>query len=410
MNRELLVLPGQNVTFMCRVATPLQYCRAEIPGLNPINLSPKKKDPQVYYVGDGLSRGECGFVINRVQETNNGEVKCSIGIEEESKESFGVMRLIVAREPKQPELDLSRGTDKLSVYKLDDELLASCIVKDGRPVANISWFLDGEPLPGDELSMPTIIDLAKENLHSQVQNLTRRLQASDNGKSLRCVAYHPAYPNGRSETSRQLDVKYPPLPQPNPIDLFGYKIGQIGSITVDVEANPKPQIEWTVNGQKIREGSSDNTGRIEASNAQDLGQGKYRVDLRIANINKEDTEKVYILTAYNDMGSQDYSTRISTSPEPEGLEIGLGSIIGIVVAVCVVIVVVVTLIFARMTGKWCFSGGATVIDYTTGDGVHHHSDATGVDGVDNPHHNNSQEYINGNDLPIKKDLKTDTAV
>lgn len=55
--------------------------------------------------------------------------------------------------------------------------------------------------------MPTVIDLAKENLQSKVQNLTRVLQASDNGKHLRCVAFHPAYPEGRAETSRQLDVK-----------------------------------------------------------------------------------------------------------------------------------------------------------------------------------------------------------
>lgn len=104
-------------------------------------------------------------------------------------------------------MDLSRGTDSLNIYKLNDVLQASCVVRDGRPVANISWYLNEEPLYNSEVSMPTIMELAKENLQTKVQNMTRVLQASDNGKSLRCVAFHPAYPEGRAETSRQLDVK-----------------------------------------------------------------------------------------------------------------------------------------------------------------------------------------------------------
>lgn len=55
--------------------------------------------------------------------------------------------------------------------------------------------------------MPTVIDLAKENLQSKLQNLTRDLQPSDNGKFLKCVAFHPAYPGGYAETKRELDVK-----------------------------------------------------------------------------------------------------------------------------------------------------------------------------------------------------------
>lgn len=45
--------------------------------------------------------------------------------------------------PKAPEIDLSKGQDSLRVYKINDILQASCIVKDGRPVANISWYLGG---------------------------------------------------------------------------------------------------------------------------------------------------------------------------------------------------------------------------------------------------------------------------
>lgn len=71
----------------------------------------------------------------------------------------------------------------------------------------ISFILDNEALSETGLKMPTVIDLAKENLQSKLQNLTRVLQPSDNGRYLKCVAYHPAYPSGSAETKRQLDVK-----------------------------------------------------------------------------------------------------------------------------------------------------------------------------------------------------------
>jgi hypothetical protein len=93
-----------------------------------------------------------------------------------------------------------------------------------------------------------------------------------------------------------------------------------------------------------------------------------------------------------------------------GIELGIGGIIGIVISVMVVILLVFILVFAKVTGRWCFSDGATVIDYTTGDSSHHvTADGVSGDGVDNPHHQVSQEYINGNDAK-KDEKKINTAV
>lgn len=55
--------------------------------------------------------------------------------------------------------------------------------------------------------MVTIVDNAKEDLYSIVQNFTRKLRGSDNGKQLRCVAVHPALSSHNNEVSRQLDIK-----------------------------------------------------------------------------------------------------------------------------------------------------------------------------------------------------------
>ncbi|XP_030746572.1 centrosomal protein of 290 kDa [Sitophilus oryzae] len=172
--------------------------------------------------------------------------------------------------------------------------------------------------PIDELPMPAILELAKEHLLTKVQNLTRKLRASDNGKFLRCVAYHPAYPGQVGESKRRLDIKYAPLPQGQTIEAYDYGIGKTGEINVTVEANPRPSFEWTVDGQRIREGSHDNTGIMEAEFARELGNGRYLAVLRIARIGKQDTEKVYILKAYNDQGSQEYRVKISTNSEPKG--------------------------------------------------------------------------------------------
>ncbi|KAL1502118.1 hypothetical protein ABEB36_007310 [Hypothenemus hampei] len=393
---------------MCRVAVPLQYCRVEIPGLKSYNLNRGMSNSDVSYYGEGLEAGQCGFTIHRAKDENNGEIKCTLGIASEAQESVGTMSLIVARAPKPPELDLSRGADHLNVYRVDDNLQATCMVRDGRPVANISWYLDEDPIDINELGMPTVVDLAKENLQSKIQNLTRRLRATDNGKFLRCVGYHPAYPEGQAETKRRLDIKYAPLPQRQPIEEFGYEVGKTAVINVTIEANPRPSFEWAVNGQKIREGSHDNTGMIQAEMARELGNGRYVATLRLARINKQDTEKDYILTAYNDQGTEEYTVKISTNPEPKGYEIGVAAIIGIVAAVLFVILVISLVVFAKINGRWCFSGGATVIDYTGGDQQHHPNLTS--DGVDNPHHQVSTEYINGNGDLIKKDEKINTAV
>lgn len=62
----------------------------------------------------------------------------------------------------------------------------------------------------------------------------------------------------------------PPLPESQPIEVFGYETGKTGVINVTVHANPRPTFEWVVNGQRIKEGSHDNTGIIKAETTYDV--------------------------------------------------------------------------------------------------------------------------------------------
>ncbi|KAK5637963.1 hypothetical protein RI129_012258 [Pyrocoelia pectoralis] len=412
--KEILALPQQNVSFMCRVAVELQYCRMELPGLGHLNLNPSLPPFKgaVYY-GNGLQSGQCGFTLESVNDINNGEIKCTLGLMTESQESSATMRLIVAKAPRAPQLEI-QNSDRYWAYKVGDTIHATCIVQDGRPVANITWYLDDEPIPSSFISTSTVIQGTQEDLQTIFQNLTKEVRPSDNGRALKCVANHPSL-TGNNIAYRQLNVTYAPIPQLNPIDKFGYTLGKDGIISLVVEANPRPHLEWTIRDQVIKAGGHDSTGRIKAEEIRDLGRGLYEAVLIIADIQKHDTETQYILKVYNDMGSQDYVILISTSPEPEDLEMGVLSIIGIVVAVLLLLVIVFLVIFARVTGRWCFSGGERVIDYSSGTGCETQDTGTdglgGGDGVDNPHHQTSQEYINGNNIVIKDaEKKIDTAV
>ncbi|KAI4492502.1 hypothetical protein M0804_002293 [Polistes exclamans] len=146
----------------------------------------------------------------------------------------------------------------------------------------------------------------------------------------------------------------PPQPQLI-IERFGYVIGRQGTVNVTVHANPKPRFLWRVNGEKIEEGRPDESNRLETSTAVDLGNGSWLVVLTIDSVQKSDTEKEYILEAHNIEGAYEYHIVLSTSPEPAGVDLDAGSIIGIVVGALVLILIVFLVIFARATGRWCFA-------------------------------------------------------
>lgn len=87
-----------------------------------------------------------------------------------------------------------------------------------------------------------------------------------------------------------------------------------------------------------------------------MGNGTYNITLAIAGLTIEDTTKTYYLKAANEFGQQDYSVQISSSPHVSETGIDIGSIVGIVVGIAILLIVIIVIVFARHTGKWCFSG------------------------------------------------------
>ncbi|CAK9831433.1 Fas3 [Anthophora retusa] len=355
--RPTVVRLGESLNILCRVGKPLVVCRVEIPGEQGGMVLSKGQPPEdgIEYYGEGIESGQCGVHIAKIKESHDGIFKCTVTVTDVRPEVQASLKIIVAKPPNNPELHTSHGSYGRSIYRQGEKLEVSCSATAGRPAANVSLFLDDEPIGNEE--RPTIYDSNVDDKSVAVQNASRSLDWTDNGKVLRCVANHIALDRPK-EATMQLQVYYPPQQQPT-IERFGYVIGRKGTVTVTVYANPRPHFLWRVNDEKINEGRPDESNRLETSTAVDLGRGAWNVTLTIDSVQKSDTEKVYILEARNDEGANEYRIILSTSTEPAGVDLDAGSIIGIVVGVLVLILIVFILIFARATGRWCFAANST---------------------------------------------------
>ncbi|KAK0094619.1 hypothetical protein PV326_010455 [Microctonus aethiopoides] len=416
---EVAVRVGEELKIMCRLGIPLQFCRAEIPGEQSMMLKfGEPPEDGIEYFGDGPLTGQCGVRIQKVKESHDGIFKCGLTTNLSRTEVLGTVRIVVAKPPREPELILSPGSIGRNKYKNSEKLSITCSAPYGhnQPLSREYGVTNYDPNSG--------------NNSLAVQKVSYSLKWTDNGKTLRCVVNHIALDHPK-EITRQLEVYYPPQPQPT-IERFGYVIGRPGVINVTVDANPRPRFVWRVNDEKINEGRPDMSNRLETSTAVDMGRGVYLVELKIDSVQKSDTEKEYILEARNDEGAAEYHIKLSTSSEPEGFDLDAGYIIGIVIGVLVLLLLVFIIIFARATGRWCFAarrrgdeeaaggaGAGSEAHITPGDDDdddHENPHITDKKiphgGQENPIHA-STEYVNGrNDIKDvqRKDEKTDTPV
>ncbi|KAH0550221.1 hypothetical protein KQX54_018193 [Cotesia glomerata] len=425
---QVAVRVGEPLKIMCRVGLPIQNCRIKISSLQSMFLQPNQNaNDGIEYYGDGLQAGQCGVYIHRVKEEFDGKFVCAITTNDSRIEVDNTAKIVVAKPPKELKLLMSPGRlSGRNVYKNGEKLEISCSSLGGRPAANVSLFLDDQPL---EREFGSNVYDSNGNENTQ-KNVSYTIKSSDNGKMVRCIAHHMALDRPQ-ESTRQLEVHYAPQPQP-PVELFGFVIGREGTINLTVKAHPRPRFIWYINGDKINEGSPDMKNHLQSSSAVEVAKGEWRLELKIDSVQKSDTEKEYKLEARNDEGAEEYRILLSTSAEPEGVDLDAGYIIGIVVGILVIIVLSFLIIFARATGRWCFAarrrgdeeaagnaGAGSEAHITPGDDEDdEHNDQHIIDekiphgGQENPIHA-STEYVNGR-TEIKdikrKDEKTDTPV
>uniref|UniRef100_A0A1B6BZV0 Ig-like domain-containing protein n=1 Tax=Clastoptera arizonana TaxID=38151 RepID=A0A1B6BZV0_9HEMI len=397
--KHLVVKPGEEVTILCKVKHKIQYCRFEfISGSkkikSPFNLNPGRKDQSVIYYGSGFQNGECGANITRAEDQHNGQITCSVGSEEFTYELSATMNLVVTRTPSLPELEVKNYKKN---YFLEGEVLsATCTVKNARPVANISWYLDGN-LISEGLHVDVVS--VQEDLQTIMQNISHVTEASDDGKTLRCVAYHPGLSAANNYAQKVINVKYQPKPSNEPIERFGLVEGSEVRISVLVQANPRPNFIWTIGDITLYEQESKN--RFTSQKAVDQGNGSWESVLIIDSLTKEDVEQEYTLKAQNEIGVTDYRVLISTSPPPQVFKMKTGTIIIILVVALVIIFVISAILCARSRGHLCFSGGDSKKEVSPP-----------PEGTENPAitHHASSEYINNSPEMKKEKPKEDTPV
>ncbi|XP_032672787.1 fasciclin-3 isoform X2 [Odontomachus brunneus] len=345
---ETAVRIGNSLQIICRVPRQIHVCRVEIPGeANAILLSPgQPAEDGIEYYGEGFERGHCGVKIAKVKDTNDGLFKCSVATTDSRQEITASLNIIVAKPPTNIILSVMNLNHGGQSFRDGQKILVSCNVTYGRPAPNISIYLDNELLDNKY-----VYDSVEDN---DMKNVTRDLQWSDNGKTLRCVANHIAL-DKPLETTKTLNVLFPPQAQKN-IERFGYEIGRRGIVNATIYANPKPHFVWRIGNKEIIAGNTDEDNRLQTSTALDIGNGGWNVILSINVVQKTDMEKKYQLEARNELGTNFYDFILSTSAEPSGVDLDAGSIIGIVVGVMVLVLIIFLVIFARATGRWCFAG------------------------------------------------------
>ncbi|XP_065089731.1 fasciclin-3-like isoform X3 [Ochlerotatus camptorhynchus] len=346
--KEILVTENQrNVSLLCRLGRPIQFCTIALPHSNQVSLRPgePQKDGMTYF-GAGFEAGACGVTIDRITTAHNGELKCTLF---DGQGFEGTINVVVAVAPKPPQIQLVKPSSAVS-FEVDTEMEVHCGAEFGSPAAELFWFLDNEPIY-EGVSQPEYRE--EEQGYSVFVSLRRIIHASDSGKRLICRAKHIAYPEGMSETSLQITVNYAPQALPETI-VPSLTVGRTVDVTIEILSNPAPQIAWTVDGMTIEQGREFE--RYAARVPERLETGAYNVTLTIAGLTLEDLHRQYHLRASNQIGSQDYIVLLSANHAEvdESGGVGVGGIIGIVLAALIVLVAIALIIMARATGRWCF--------------------------------------------------------
>ncbi|XP_043065396.1 uncharacterized protein LOC108096036 isoform X2 [Drosophila ficusphila] len=351
-----LLNEGDRTELLCRYGRSINYCRIEIPGEQKVlNLSPEwSKTPGFTYYGAGLTAGQCGVSIERVKASNNGQVKCSLGVEGE--ELSGTIDLVVALRPQQPIIELLSRPNREGYFNEGTEFRARCSVRDGRPPANISWYIDN--MPANKRTTPLeVMSSTNDNveLSTSIQEIQWHLSPEDSNRKLVCRSHHQTDRESvpPQEAAYIINVRYAPVHQPDAA-VYGLYLEHTAIVNITIRASPQPKIEWTIDGAIVGQGRTD--GRYSAYEPQYLGNDEYNVTLAIAGLTLEDTTKVYNLRASNELGLTDYQVRISSSSKPPSSSLDVAAIVGIVVAIAVLVLVVLLILFARATGRWCFGG------------------------------------------------------
>jgi hypothetical protein len=271
-------------------------------------LSPSFPErPNYKYFGTGLENGQCGVTIENLNRDLEGNATCRLDLNDGTDDIIGVIPIEIARPPNQPILFVQNDRK----LEAGQEMEAECEYRDGHPHAQVSWFLGGERI------IPKNQEFYNNEKDTVISVVSHRLSADDNLKSLVCRLDHPAFQNGYTNTSIQLNVNYQPMAlSRDELYIAGLEIGRTVDIVLRLRANPRPRLQWTVDGNSYDEGRQTNKYQVNAAELDE--ESRWIAKLTVIDLTLDDTLKTYMLRASNEFGANDYSVRIGGSQELDG--------------------------------------------------------------------------------------------
>lgn len=171
----------------------------------PIRLSSKWNVKGYGFFGS-FENGECGIIIKSVKAINEGIVTCSLDPADNKQEFKAETELIIAKEPIAAHIRINNDQKIILDGMEESKVQASCIVQEGRPVAEIAWYLDNMKL---ENAITIVSDSIVDNLvvWTVRSDLPMILDKRDKGKHLICNVTHEGYPQGFSTIQKELDFE-----------------------------------------------------------------------------------------------------------------------------------------------------------------------------------------------------------
>lgn len=111
--------------------------------------------------------------------------------------------------PLRPELEINTKPQSGGAYEIGEQFRATCISRDGRPPANISFYIDDELITEGVGYEEVIESIATKNtmLYTSRKTITKFIQATDDRRTLSCRATHIADRGQAQEARHQFQVR-----------------------------------------------------------------------------------------------------------------------------------------------------------------------------------------------------------
>jgi len=129
------VAEGSAANFICKSESnrAIDECRFTLPGFSEIKIFPGLKREKYEYIGQDLSKGECGIRILSANINNVGKVKCKLIIDDFS-EQVAETNLVVLHPIEKIEIS---SKNKFYEYEENVQMEFTCTAEGGFPAPSL---------------------------------------------------------------------------------------------------------------------------------------------------------------------------------------------------------------------------------------------------------------------------------